>query len=184
KGLRLPAARKTGTTIAGVVYKDGIVLGADTRATEGMVVADKNCDKIHFIAPNIYCCGAGTAADTEMTTQMISSNMELHSLSTGRLPRVVTANRMLKQMLFRYLIVVWVGLRIQETKLQSYSHKWEGMGDRSDEKINSDSNADFVNSWAVLRNCLAERWLSGEKLPLCLIVLVCRTLWHHFEDRS
>ncbi|ETE62300.1 Proteasome subunit beta type-7, partial [Ophiophagus hannah] len=54
KGLRLPAARKTGTTIAGVVYKDGIVLGADTRATEGMVVADKNCSKIHFIAPNIY----------------------------------------------------------------------------------------------------------------------------------
>lgn len=47
------------------------------------------------------CCGAGTAADTDMTTQLISSNLELHSLSTGRLPRVVTANRMLKQMLFR-----------------------------------------------------------------------------------
>ncbi|XP_054249435.1 proteasome subunit beta type-7 [Indicator indicator] len=102
KGLRLPTARKTGTTIAGIVFKDGIVLGADTRATEGMVVADKNCSKIHFISPNIYCCGAGTAADTEMTTQLISSNLELHSLSTGRLPRVVTANRMLKQMLFRY----------------------------------------------------------------------------------
>uniref|UniRef100_A0A8D0BYK7 Proteasome subunit beta n=1 Tax=Salvator merianae TaxID=96440 RepID=A0A8D0BYK7_SALMN len=102
KGLHLPQARKTGTTIAGVVFKDGVVLGADTRATEGMVVADKNCSKIHFISPNIYCCGAGTAADTEMTTQLISSNMELHALSTGRLPRVVTANRMLKQMLFRY----------------------------------------------------------------------------------
>ncbi|XP_008822797.1 proteasome subunit beta type-7 [Nannospalax galili] len=102
KGFKLPKARKTGTTIAGVVYKDGIVLGADTRATEGMVVADKNCSKIHFISPNIYCCGAGTAADTDMTTQLISSNLELHSLSTGRLPRVVTANRMLKQMLFRY----------------------------------------------------------------------------------
>ncbi|XP_030316841.1 proteasome subunit beta type-7 isoform X2 [Calypte anna] len=102
KGQRLPAARKTGTTIAGVIFKDGVVLGADTRATEGMVVADKNCSKIHFISPNIYCCGAGTAADTDMTTQLISSNLELHSLSTGRLPRVVTANRMLKQMLFRY----------------------------------------------------------------------------------
>ncbi|XP_058301810.1 proteasome subunit beta type-7 isoform X1 [Hylobates moloch] len=100
RGYKLPKARKTGTTIAGVVYKDGIVLGADTRATEGMVVADKNCSKIHFISPNIYCCGAGTAADTDMTTQLISSNLELHSLSTGRLPRVVTANRMLKQMLF------------------------------------------------------------------------------------
>uniref|UniRef100_A0A672PCK7 Proteasome subunit beta n=1 Tax=Sinocyclocheilus grahami TaxID=75366 RepID=A0A672PCK7_SINGR len=101
-GFSSPAARKTGTTICGVVYKDGVVLGADTRATEGMVVADKNCSKIHYISPNIYCCGAGTAADTEMTTQIISSNLELHSLSTGRLPRVTTANRMLKQMLFRY----------------------------------------------------------------------------------
>jgi len=50
------------------------------------------------------CCGAGTAADTEMTTQIISSNLELHALSTGRLPRVATANRMLKQMLFRYTL--------------------------------------------------------------------------------
>lgn len=32
--LHLPKARKTGTTIVGLVYKDGVVLGADTRATE------------------------------------------------------------------------------------------------------------------------------------------------------
>lgn len=60
--------RKTGTTIAGVVFADGIVLGADTRATEGSIVADKNCEKIHYLTPNIYCCGAGTAADTEQVT--------------------------------------------------------------------------------------------------------------------
>jgi len=101
-GLSLPKALKTGTTIAGVIFKDGVVLGADTRATEDTIVADKNCEKIHFIADNIYCCGAGTAADTEMTTNLISSKIELHRLNTGRQPRVVTANRMLKQMLFRY----------------------------------------------------------------------------------
>lgn len=33
-GLQFPKPVKTGTTIAGVVFKDGIVLGADTRATE------------------------------------------------------------------------------------------------------------------------------------------------------
>ena len=32
--MNLPKARKTGTTIVGLVYKDGVVLGADTRATE------------------------------------------------------------------------------------------------------------------------------------------------------
>jgi 20S proteasome subunit beta 2 len=102
KGIKPPKAVKTGTTIVGIVFKDGVVLGADTRATEDTIVADKNCSKIHFIADNIYCCGAGTAADTEMTTRLISSKLELHRLNTGRTPRVCTANRMLKQMLFRY----------------------------------------------------------------------------------
>ena len=36
-----------------------LLSGADTRATAGPIVADKNCEKIHYIAPNIYCCGAG-----------------------------------------------------------------------------------------------------------------------------
>ncbi|KAJ7143281.1 20S proteasome subunit [Mycena crocata] len=102
KGLPLPKATSTGTTIVGCLFEDGIVLGADTRATEGPIVADKNCEKIHYITESIRCCGAGTAADTEFTTALISSNMELHGLSTGRKPRVVTAMTMLKQMLFRY----------------------------------------------------------------------------------
>lgn len=93
---------KTGTTIVGVVYKGGVVLGADTRATEGPIVADKNCEKIHYIADNIYCCGAGTAADTESATALISSKLKLHKLSTGKQTRVITALTMLKQMLFKY----------------------------------------------------------------------------------
>lgn len=78
--IKAPKPLKTGTTIAGVVYKvnikceqkfwvmhfssqlnicvylcvkDGVVLGADTRATSDEVVADKVCAKIHYIAPNI-----------------------------------------------------------------------------------------------------------------------------------
>ena len=115
KGLKVPKAIKTGTTIVGLVFKvfplfifvclncfqDGIVLGADTRATEGPIVADKNCEKIHYLAKNMYCCGAGTAADTEFTTNLIASKLELHSLATGREARVVTALTMLKQMLFK-----------------------------------------------------------------------------------
>lgn len=77
-------------------------IAADTRATSGPIVADKNCEKLHYIAPQIWCAGAGTAADTEFTTAIISSNLELHSLSTGRKPRVVTCMTMLKQHLFRY----------------------------------------------------------------------------------
>ncbi|CEG81870.1 Putative Proteasome subunit beta type [Rhizopus microsporus] len=53
KGAKPPKATSTGTTIVGLIYKDGVCLGADTRATEGPIVADKNCEKIHYIAPNM-----------------------------------------------------------------------------------------------------------------------------------
>jgi len=102
KGAQMPKMKKTGTTIVGLVYKDGVVLGADTRATEGSIVCDKNCEKIHYISKYIYCCGAGTSADTENTTALISSQLELHRLATGAEPRVVTAMTRLKQRLFPY----------------------------------------------------------------------------------
>nr|CAX70776.1 proteasome (prosome, macropain) subunit, beta type, 7 [Schistosoma japonicum] len=57
KGFKVPKAVKTGTTICGVVFKNGIVLGADTRATEGNIVAEKNCSKIHRIADNMLLWG-------------------------------------------------------------------------------------------------------------------------------
>jgi len=98
----LPQGKKTGTTIVGVVYKDGVVLGADTRATSGSEVAEKNCEKIHYLAPNMYCCGAGTAADTEMITQLISSQMELLRMTTNSQSRIVTACTLLKRRLYQH----------------------------------------------------------------------------------
>lgn len=102
KGYKAPTTKKTGTTIAGIMFKDGIVLGADTRATEGPIVCDKNCEKIHYIAPNIYCCGAGTSADTENSTALISSQLKLHRYATGKESRVATTMTLLKRMLWRY----------------------------------------------------------------------------------
>ena len=92
----------TGTTLAGIIFKDGVILGADTRATNGPIVADKNCEKIHYISDNIFCCGAGTAADTQYTTEAIAYELEFQQLETNRQPRVVTALTMLKQYLFQY----------------------------------------------------------------------------------
>lgn len=101
-GMKAPLAHKTGTTICGVVFSGGVVLGADTRATSGSIVCDKNCEKIHHIAKHIWCCGAGTSADTENVTGLISSQLELHRLATKASPRVKTAMTRLKQHLYKY----------------------------------------------------------------------------------
>lgn len=103
--------QKTGTTLAGCVFDGGVVIGADTRATAGNIIADKSCNKVHYMAPNMYCCGSGTSADCDQVTKMVSSNLKLHSMETGRPhPRMVTACRMLSQHLFKYQGHVSVGL--------------------------------------------------------------------------
>lgn len=101
-GYPAPKATSTGTTIVGLKFDGGVILGADTRATTGPIIADKNCEKIHYLTSNIWCGGAGTAADTEFVTAMVSSQLELHSMSMNRQPRVVTAMTYLKQHLFKY----------------------------------------------------------------------------------
>jgi 20S proteasome subunit beta 2 len=90
-------------------------LAADTRATGGSIVGDKNCEKIHNLAPNIFCCGAGTAADCDHVTgnhffhltknhklEMIKRQLELHRLNTHTENRVQMAALKLTSHAFKY----------------------------------------------------------------------------------
>ena len=71
---------KTGTTIVGVKTPTSIIIAADTRATEGSVVADKLCQKVHQLSQNIWCCGAGTSADLDALTRKIRYTFLLKSM--------------------------------------------------------------------------------------------------------
>lgn len=59
--------RSTGTTITALLACNStvLILAADTRATDGTTVADKRCEKLHMLAKNVWCAGAGTSADVE-----------------------------------------------------------------------------------------------------------------------
>lgn len=60
------------------------------RAPVRAQISDKNCEKIHYLAPNIYCCGAGTAADTESITRLIASELELLRFQASERVTVMT----------------------------------------------------------------------------------------------
>eukprot|EP01036_Dinobryon_divergens_P038033 gene38033-49859_t len=79
---------KTGTTIVGICCRDGVVLGADTRATSGAFVMDKNKLKIHTISPRIFCCAAGTSADCDQITRRAG-----HFLATLRIEKELAGMR-------------------------------------------------------------------------------------------
>ena len=60
---------KTGTTIVGMSGNGYCILGADSRATSGTMVADKYCSKLHPLSHNCAAAGAGTSADLDHITR-------------------------------------------------------------------------------------------------------------------
>lgn len=95
--------RKTGTTLCGFVIKDAVILASDTRASAGEIVAEKNTNKFHYIAPNIYSCGAGTAADNDYVLKKFQYELELLRMNTGRQSRVKTLLTKMSDHLFRHM---------------------------------------------------------------------------------
>lgn len=102
-GFKPPEFAKTGTTIVGAVYKDGVVMGGDSRATCGHIVANKQSLKVVKLTDRIYACGAGGAADLYQMSSMLSANLRLHELNTGSKARVAMALRRMKQHLFQHM---------------------------------------------------------------------------------
>ncbi|ELQ75800.1 20S proteasome, regulatory subunit beta type PSMB7/PSMB10/PUP1 [Trachipleistophora hominis] len=93
---------KTGTTIVGIKSEHGVILCADTRATSGPFVVDKACFKLHRISDDIYCAGAGTAADTDRVTSYASSMVRIFETKYSRKAPVKYVISVISKHLFQY----------------------------------------------------------------------------------
>lgn len=63
----------SGTTIMALKSTtDGsIVLGADSRVSTGTYIPNRVSDKIAQLSTHIFCCRSGSAADTQMLTDIV-----------------------------------------------------------------------------------------------------------------
>mmetsp|Transcript_9179 Transcript_9179/g.21042 ORF Transcript_9179/g.21042 Transcript_9179/m.21042 type:complete len:238 (-) Transcript_9179:35-748(-) len=103
---------KTGTTIVGICLKDNVILAADTRSTRGKFSNDNFCKKIHFLANNIGCCGAGTSADIQNIIKYLKINtnfLNLEKLNESKLEEYV---KMAQDILYNYKGVISAALII------------------------------------------------------------------------
>lgn len=84
---------KTGTTTVAIVCRDGIVLGADRRATSGDFIINKDTTKIHNISDDMALTMAGTVSDVQLLIKFIKAQIRLKRVrSTRELTVQETAN--------------------------------------------------------------------------------------------
>jgi proteasome beta subunit len=90
---------KSGTSIVGLVCKDGIVLGADRRSTAGggeiSIVMKKNKLKVRKVTDNILAAYTGGVSDIELTNKVLAAELRLKELKTLSKPTVEEAAHLL-----------------------------------------------------------------------------------------
>lgn len=89
-----------GTTTVGVVCKDGVILGTDTRATMGNFVASKHAKKVYQITDNLAMTIAGGVAVAQRVVEILKVNASLYDLEKNRRMPVSSASRLVQNILF------------------------------------------------------------------------------------
>ena len=92
---------KSGTTIIGVVCKDGIVMGSDRQTTAGNIVMSKNTQKSVMINDYLVISGTGNASDIEMQKKIITAELRLKELKSHRRPTVRESANFIAMMTYR-----------------------------------------------------------------------------------
>jgi len=90
---------KTGTTLIGIVCKDGVVMAADRQSTGGQsLVLDKNATKVYPINDYLVISGCGMASDAHRVPKILSAELKLKELRSKSRPTVKQAASLLSNL--------------------------------------------------------------------------------------
>ena len=74
---------KTGTTILGMICKDGVVVATERRATMGTLIAHKATKKLFKIDKHLALATAGLVGDLQVLSRYLSAEVNLYRLKRG-----------------------------------------------------------------------------------------------------
>eukprot|EP00246_Nothoceros_aenigmaticus_P001064 TRINITY_DN1137_c0_g1_i1.p1 TRINITY_DN1137_c0_g1~~TRINITY_DN1137_c0_g1_i1.p1 ORF type:complete len:232 (+),score=26.53 TRINITY_DN1137_c0_g1_i1:153-848(+) len=106
----MTAPHSMGTTIMAVQYDGGVVLGADSRTTTGVYVANRASDKITQLTDNVYLCRSGSAADSQIVSDYVRYFLDQHTVQLGRPATVKTAATLIRQLSYQNKSILEAGL--------------------------------------------------------------------------
>ena len=92
----------SGTSLVGIVCKDGIVMAGDKRATAGgSIVMNKNTDKIIPINEYLITSGTGVASDIDMLQKLAKAQLRIKELRDKKRPTVKEAANLIAAINYR-----------------------------------------------------------------------------------
>lgn len=123
---------KKGTTTIGIVYKDGVILAADRRASMGHLVANV-LPKILEVTPWIALTTAGSVSDAQMLHKYLKAELNLYRLERDKEPTLDAASNLLANIIysgakgfFPYLVYLLMGGKAEDGSFKLFSLFMDG----------------------------------------------------------
>jgi proteasome beta subunit len=91
---------KTGTTILGIVCKDGVVMASDRQSSAGHTVMNKDSEKATKINDYLVYSGCGLAAAIRRTSKILAAELKLKELKSRSRPTVKQAANLLGTIIY------------------------------------------------------------------------------------
>src|SRR3989344_5055721 len=91
---------KTGTTILGIVCKDGIVMASDRQSTAGNIVMNKDSQKTKRINDYMLFSGTGMVSSIQRTAKLLTAELRLKELRSRSRPSVREAANLLAAIIY------------------------------------------------------------------------------------
>jgi proteasome beta subunit len=100
-----------GTTILGIVCKDGVILASEFRATLGYTIAGRDI-KVYEIEPHIGFAGAGGAGDNQALSKILKVETKLFKTRNGRPITVEGGVNLLSSIMYQYKMYPFISFVI------------------------------------------------------------------------
>lgn len=93
---------KTGTTVLGIVCKDGVVMASDRQVTAGgSIIMSKNEQKTVQITDYLVVSWTGGVSDSQMLKKLVAAELRLKELKSKRRPTIKEAANLVSMVTFR-----------------------------------------------------------------------------------
>jgi len=88
-----------GTTTIGIIFRDGVVLATEQRATMGNLVASRKAKKVYQISDRIGMTTAGGVGDAQQMARLMNVECNLYQVRRGKPITVAAASTLLSNFL-------------------------------------------------------------------------------------
>jgi proteasome beta subunit len=92
---------KSGTTIVGIVCKDGVVMASDRQSTAGNIIMDKDSEKIVPVNKYLAISSTGMVSDIQRAIKLTAAELKIKELRAKSRPSVKQGANLLASIIYQ-----------------------------------------------------------------------------------